>query len=399
MTEQTLPLTELLAKAGDPDFLRTAAEAVVQMLMEADVEGLIGAARHERTGERITYRNGYRDRSLDTRLGALHLRIPKLRQGSYFPPFLEPRKTSEKALVAVIQEAWIGGVSTRRVEDLVQAMGLSGISKSTVSKLCQDIDERVNAFLDRPLEGEWPYLWLDATYLKQREGGRIVSVAAIIAVAANTDGKREIVGLHIGPSEAETFWTGFLKSLHRRGLKGVKLVISDAHEGLKAAIRRVFNASWQRCKVHWMRNALSYVAKTQQSMVSAALRQAFSQPDRAAASQALRHVADQLRAKWPKLAAFIDSSETDVLTYLDFPVQHRTKIHSTNPIERLNKEVKRRADVVGIFPNEASIVRLVGAVLLEQNDEWTMQRRYMQVEGMAELSAGTSDNTALALTA
>lgn len=399
MTEQTLPLTELLAKAGDPDFLRTAAEAVVQMLMEADVEGLIGAARHGRTGERITYRNGYRDRSLDTRLGALHLRIPKLRQGSYFPPFLEPRKTSEKALVAVIQEAWIGGVSTRRVEDLVQAMGLSGISKSTVSKLCQDIDERVNAFLDRPLEGEWPYLWLDATYLKQREGGRIVSVAAIIAVAANTDGKREIVGLHIGPSEAETFWTGFLKSLHRRGLKGVKLVISDAHEGLKAAIRRVFNASWQRCKVHWMRNALSYVAKTQQSMVSAALRQAFSQPDRAAASQALRHVADQLRAKWPKLAAFIDSSETDVLTYLDFPVQQRTKIHSTNPIERLNKEVKRRADVVGIFPNEASIVRLVGAVLLEQNDEWTMQHRYMQVEGMAELSAGTSDNTALALTA
>jgi putative transposase len=399
MTEQSLPLTELLAKAGDPDFLRSAAEAVVQMLMEADVEGLIGAARHERTGERITYRNGYRDRSLDTRLGALQLRIPKLRQGSYFPPFLEPRKTSEKALVAVIQEAWIGGVSTRRVEDLVQAMGLTGISKSTVSKLCQDIDERVNAFLDRPLEGEWPYLWLDATYLKQREGGRIVSVAAIIAVAVNTDGKREIVGLHIGPSEAETFWTGFLKSLHRRGLKGVKLVISDAHEGLKAAIRRVFNASWQRCRVHWMRNALSYVSKTQQSMVSAALRQAFSQPDRAAASQALRHVADQVRTKWPKLASFIDSSETDVLTYLDFPVQHRTKIHSTNPIERLNKEVKRRADVVGIFPNEASIIRLVGAVLLEQNDEWTMQHRYMQVEGMAELTAGENPNTTLALTA
>jgi putative transposase len=399
MTEQSLPLTDLLAKAGDPDFLRSAAEAVVQMLMEADVEGLIGAARHERTGERITYRNGYRDRSLDTRLGALQLRIPKLRQGSYFPPFLEPRKTSEKALVAVIQEAWIGGVSTRRVEDLVQAMGLSGISKSTVSKLCQDIDERVNAFLERPLEGEWPYLWLDATYLKQREGGRIVGVAAIIAVAANTDGKREIVGLHIGPSEAETFWTGFLKSLHRRGLKGVKLVISDAHEGLKAAIRRVFNASWQRCRGHWMRTALSYVPKTQQSMVSAALRQAFGQPDRTAATQALRHVADQLRIKWPKLAGFIDSSETDVLTYLDFPVQHRTKIHSTNPIERLNKEVKRRADVVGIFPNEASIIRLVGAVLLEQNDEWTMQHRYMQVEGMAELTAGENENTTLALTA
>jgi putative transposase len=356
--------------------------------MEADVEGQIGAARHERTGERTNYRNGYRDRTLDTRLGALELRIPKLRQGSYFPPFLEPRKTSEKALVAVIQEAWIGGVSTRRVEDLVQAMGLSGISKSTVSKLCQDIDERVNSFLDRPLEGEWPYLWLDATYLKQRQGGRIVSVAAIIAVAANTDGKREIVGLHIGPSEAAAFWSDFLRSLLRRGLRGVKLVISDAHEGLKAAIQRVFSASWQRCRVHWMRNALAYVPKSQQSMIAAALRQAFLQPDRASAARMLRQVADQVRAKCPKLAAFIDETETDVLTYMDFPAQHRTKIHSTNPIERLNKEVKRRADVVGIFPNEASIIRLVGAVLLEQNDEWQMQHRYMQVEAMAELAAG-----------
>src|SRR6201996_903995 len=399
MTEDRLPLAELLQKAGDGDFLRTVAEAVLQLLMESDVEGLIGAGRYERSPERSNYRNGFRDRALDTRLGTLQLRVPKLRQGSYFPPFLEPRKVSEKALVAVIQEAWIGGVSTPRGDDLVQAVGLSGVSKSQGFQLGKNIDERVNVFLDRPLEGEWPYLWLDATYLKQREGGRIVSVAAIIAVAANTDGKREIVGLHIGPSEAETFRTGFLKSLHRRGLKGVKLVISDAHEGLKAAIRRGFNASWQRCRVHWMRNALSYVAKTQQSMVSAALRQAFSQPDRAAASQALRHVADQLRTKWPKLASFIDNSEADVLTYLDFPVQHRTKIHSTNPIERLNKEVKRRADVVGIFPNEASIVRLVGAVLLEQNDEWAMQHRYMQVEGMTELSTSTPDTNQLALSA
>jgi len=210
MTEERLPLAELLAKAGDGDFLRSVAETVLQLLMETDVEGLIGAGRHERSEERTTYRNGYRDRTLDTRLGSLQLRIPKLRQGSYFPPFLEPRKTSERALVAVIQEAWISGVSTRRVDELVQAMGLSGISKSTVSKLCRDIDERVGAFLDRPLTGDWPYLWLDATYLKQREGGRIVSVAAIIAVAANSEGKREIVGLHIGPSEAETFWSSFL---------------------------------------------------------------------------------------------------------------------------------------------------------------------------------------------
>src|ERR1700729_56672 len=203
MTEDRLPLAELMAKAGDGDFLRSVAEAVVQLLMESDVEGMIGAGRHERTGDRQTYRNGYRDRTLDTRLGSLQLRIPKLRQGSYFPPFLEPRRTSEKALVAVIQEAWIGGISTRRVEELVQAMGLTGISKSQVSKLCKDIDERVNAFLDRPIEGEWPYLWLDATYLKVRDGGRIVSVAAIIAVAVNTEGRREIVGLGIGPSEAE----------------------------------------------------------------------------------------------------------------------------------------------------------------------------------------------------
>jgi putative transposase len=387
MTEERMPLAELLEKAGEGDFLRSVAEAVLQLLMEADVDGMIGAGRYERSGERTTWRNGFRDRALDTRLGKLQLRIPKLRQGAYFPPFLEPRKMTEKALVAVIQEAWIGGVSTRRVDDLVQAMGLAGISKSQVSKLCKEIDERVRAFLDRPLAGEWPYLWLDATYLKQREGGRIVSVAAIIAVAVNTEGKREIVGLHIGPSEAETFWSAFLKSLARRGLNGVKLVISDAHEGLKAAVRRVFHATWQRCRVHWMRNALAHVPKSQQNMAAAALRQAFIQPDRAQASQVLRHVADQLREKWPKLAAFIAESEIDVLSYLDFPEQHRSKLHSTNPLERLNKEVKRRADVVGIFPNEAAIVRLIGAVLLEQNDEWQLQHRYMQVEAMAELAA------------
>ena len=308
MTEDRLPLAELLAKAGDGDFLRSVAEAVVQLLMETDVDGLIGAGRHERSGERTTYRNGYRDRSLDTRLGSLQLRIPKLRQGSYFPPFLEPRKTTEKALVAVIQEAWIGGVSTRKVDDLVQAMGLSGISKSTVLKLCKDIDDRVNAFLDRPLTGDWPYLWLDATYLKQREGGRIVSVAAIIAVAVDSEGKREIVGLHIGPSEAETFWSTFLRSLVKRGLRGTKLVISDAHEGLKAAIRRVMGATWQRCRVHWMRNALAYVPKGQQSMASASLRQAFLQEDVEKAHQVWRAAADAMRQRWPRLGMFIDDS-------------------------------------------------------------------------------------------
>jgi len=386
MTDDRMPLADLIQRSGDGDFLRSVAEAVLQMLMEADVEGVIGAGRHERSAERLTWRNGYRDRTLDTRLGSLQLRIPKLRQGSYFPPFLEARKTSEKALVAVIQEAWIAGVSTRKVDDLVQAMGLTGISKSQVSKLCKEIDERVNAFLNRPIEGEWPYLWLDATYLRQREGGRVVSVAAIIAVAANTEGKREIVGLHIGPSEAETFWSGFLRSLVRRGLKGVKLVISDAHEGLKHAIAKVMGATWQRCRVHWVRNALAHVPKGQHTVVAAAIRQAFLQPDRESASQTWRHVADQLRNRWPKLGTLMDESETDVLAYMSFPASHRTKLHSVNPLERLNKEVKRRADVVGIFPNEASIIRLIGAVLLEQNDEWQLQARYMQGEAMTEIT-------------
>ena len=399
MTEDRLALAELSAKSGDPDFLRTIAESVLQLIMEADVDGLIGAGRYERGEARQTWRNGYRDRTLDTRLGTLNLKIPKMRSGAYFPGFLEPRKTVEKALVAVIQEAWINGVSTRKVDELVQAMGMTGISKSSVSKLCKDIDERVNAFLKRPLSGDWPYLWLDATYLKMREGGRIVSVAAIIAVAVDTDGKREIVGLHIGPSEAEPFWTSFLRDLVRRGLTGVKLVISDAHEGLKAALVRVLGATWQRCRVHAMRNALAYVPKGQHTMVAAAIRQAFIQPDHDNAVQTWRHVADQLRARWPKLGTFMDNAEADVLAYMAFPAQHRTKLHSTNPLERLNKEVKRRADVVGIFPNEDSIVRLIGAVLLEANDEWQLLSRYMQVEAMAELNPPTiEEETTLQIT-
>jgi putative transposase len=337
MTEERPPPAELLQKAGEGDFLRTVAEAVLQLLMGADAEGLIGAGRHERSPEQLNYRNGYRDRTLDTRLGALQLRVPKLRQGSYFPPLLEPRKVSEKALVAVIQEAWIGGVSTRRVDEIVQAMGLAGISKSTVSKLCKEIDERANAFLDRPLEGEWPYLWLDATHPKVREGGRIVSVAAIIAVAVDGEGRREIVGLGLGPSEAEGFWSAFLKGLLRRGLRGVKLVVSDAHDGLRHAIAKVLGATWQRCRVHWMRNALAHVPKGQHSMAAAALRQAFLQADREVAHQLWRQVADQLRPRWPKLAGLMGESEHDVLAYMAFPAQHRAKLHGTNPLERLNK--------------------------------------------------------------
>jgi putative transposase len=383
MTDENMAFLERLQKQGGGDFLKELAEAVLDRLMQLDVEGLIGAGRYERSDGRTTHRNGYRERDLETRLGTLELRIPKLRRGSYFPAFLEPRKTAERALVAVIQEAWILGVSTRKVDDLVQAMGMSGISKSQVSKICEEIDGRVHAFLNRRIDGEWPYLWLDATYLKVREGGRVVSIAAILATGVNRDGRREILGLGLGPSEAATFWLGFLRGLQQRGLGGVKLVISDSHEGLKAAIAQVFTASWQRCRVHFMRNALAHVSKAQHSMVAAAIRTVFAHDTAQAAAQAWRHVADQLRPRFRDLAALMDQAETDVLAFMAFPRQHWPKLHSTNPLERLNKEVKRRADVVGIFPNQASITRLVGAILLEQNDEWQLQHRYMPLETMA----------------
>src|ERR687897_286087 len=385
MTDDRMALLELIEKRADADLVREMLAFAAERLMELEVESRTGVPAGARSPERLNHRNGYRERAWDTRAGRIDLAIPKLRKGSYLPSFLEPRRTAEKALTAVIQEAYVHGISTRAVDDLVKAMGGSGVSKSQVSRLCEEIDERVNAFLARPLEGTWPYLWLDATYVKVREGGRIVSVAAIIAVAVDTEGRREIVGLHLGPSEAETFWSTFLKGLVKRGLRGVKLVVSDAHEGLKHAIAKVLGATWQRCRVHWLRCALAHVPKGQHTMVAAALRQAFLQADLEAARQTWRQVADQLRPRWPKLAALMDESEHDVLAFMAFPAQHRTKLHSTNPLERLNKEVKRRADVVGIFPDEKSILRLIGAVLLEQNDEWQLQHRYMQLEAMAEL--------------
>jgi transposase-like protein len=294
---------------------------------------------------------------------------------------------AEKALTAVIQEAYVQGVSTRSVDELVQAMGMSGISKSQVSRLIVEIDDRVKAFLSRPIEGDWPYVWLDATYVKVRQNGRIVSVAVIIAVGVNTDGRREVLGMQIGASEAETFWTGFLRSLTRRGLRGVKLVISDAHEGLKAAITKILSATWQRCRVHFMRNALAHAGKSGRRVVSAFVATAFAQEDAASARSQWRQVADQLRPKLPKLAAFMDDAEADVLAYMSFPKEHRAKLHSTNPLERVNAEIKRRTEVVGIFPNEDAIMRLVGAILLETNDEWAVQRsRYMSLETIAPLS-------------
>jgi putative transposase len=294
---------------------------------------------------------------------------------------------AEKALTAVIQEAYIQGISTRSVDDLVRALGMEGISKSQVSRLCGEIDGRVQSFLTRPIEGEWAYVWLDATYVKARRDHHIVSVAVIVAVGVNTDGRREVLGMTVGHSEAEPFWVEFLRSLARRGLRGVKLVTSDAHEGLKAAITKIFSATWQRCRVHFRRNALAYAGKTQRRIVSAWLGTAFAQDDADAARKQWREVADQARPGVPKLAELMDEAEADVLADMQFPAQHRAKIHSTNPLERLNGEIKRRSEVVGIFPNEAAATRLIGALPLEQNDEWSVQRaRYMTLETIAPMS-------------
>jgi transposase-like protein len=386
MTDERMALLELVEQQADGDLVREMLAFAADRIMEAEVEVRTGAAKGARSPLREVQRNGYRDRDWDTRAGRIPLEIPKLRKGSYLPSFLEPRRTAAKALVAVIQEAYVQGISTRSVDDLVKAMGAGGMSKSQVSRLCAEIDERVNAFLSRPLEGAWPYLWLDATYVKARDGGRIVSRAVIVAVAVNEDGKRELLGVATGPSEAETFWTDFLRSLADRGRRGVKLVIADDHKGLRAAARRVFNATHQRCRVHWMRNALAHAPAKQRTAVAAMLKTIFAQESKAEAEAQWDTVADALREKQDKLGTFMDASRDDVLAYMDFPREHWTQIASTNPLERVNREIKRRTDVVGIFPNDDAIIRLVGAIMLETNDEWTVARRYMSLETLARVN-------------
>jgi putative transposase len=385
----SMALADLVRKAeehGDVDFLREGVRVLTQALMEIEVSQQLGAERYERTGERVGQRNGYRERDWDTRVGTIGLRVPRVREGGYVPGWLEPRKRAEQALVAVVREAYVQGVSTRKVDDLVKALGLDGISKSQVSRLCQSLDEEVERFRNRPLEGSFPYVWLDATFVKVRDGGRVVSQAVVIAIGVNGEGQREVLGLDVGPSEDGAFWLAFLRSLVARGLSGAQLVISDAHQGLKSAIAAVLHGvTWQRCRVHFVRNLLGLVPRSAAEMVAATVRTVFAQPDAASAREQWRAVADRLRARFPKAADLMDEAEADVLAYLAFPKGHWRQIWSNNPIERLNKEVKRRTDVVGIFPNPAAVVRLVGAVLSEQHDEWQVARRYLSAESLAKL--------------
>ena len=385
MTDDRMALLELIEKGADADLVRELLAFAAGRLMELEVEARTGAAAGTRSPDRLNHRNGYRERPWETRAGRIELAIPKLRKGSYFPSFLEPRRTAEKALTAVIQEAYVHGVSTRSVDELVKAMGGSGVSKSQVSRLCEEIDERVHAFLGRPIEGAWPYLWIDATYVKVREAGRVVSVAVIIAVGVNTDGRREVLGIATGPSEAEPFWKAFLRSLADRGLRGVRLVVADDHKGLRAAAAKVFSATHQRCRVHWLRNALAHVPPKQRPAAVAMLKTIFAQDSAEAAHAQWRQVTDALRERFPKLAELMEASREDVLAYMTFPREHWPQIASTNPLERLNGEIKRRTDVVGIFPNDRAVVRLVGALMLEQNDEWAVSRRYMSLESLAPL--------------
>jgi transposase-like protein len=384
-----MALEELLRKAqleGDVDFLRDGVQIVAQALMDLEVTQHVGAEPYERTQARTGQRNGTRDREWDTRVGTIELKVPRVRDGSFYPSLLDPRKRMERALVGVVQEAYVQGVSTRRVDELVKSLGMTGISKSQVSRLCRELDAEVERFRTRRLEGPYPYVWLDATFLKVRKDGRVVSMAVVIAIGVNERGEREVLGLDVGPSEDGAFWLSFLRSLVARGLSGVRLVISDAHEGLKGAIAAVLHgASWQRCRVHFVRNALATVPKSAQQMVAATIRTVFVQPDAGSAREQWERVTESFRGRFDRVATLMDEAKEDVLAYLAFPQNHWKQVWSNNPLERLNKEIKRRTDVVGIFPNEAAVIRLVGAVLAEQHDEWQVSRRYFSAESLALL--------------
>jgi putative transposase len=358
------------------DFLRESLSWVCQQLMEAEVSELIGAERGQRSPERLTHRNGYRQRPWQTRAGELELQIPKLRRGSYFPSFLEPRRRSEQALVSVVQEAYVAGVSTRKVDQVVESLGLR-VSKSEVSRICQGLDEQVDAFRNRPLEGRYPYLWLDAKVEKVRDGGRVVRKCLVLAYGVHETGYREVIGLDVGEAETEAFWRSFLRSLVERGLSGVQLVVSDAHAGLKKAIGQVLGCPWQRCSVHFLREALGHARREQQPMLAALPQPLFSADTGETARELVGDALERLRKPLPKIAALLAEGEEDLLAFYAFPPDHWAKLRSTNPLERVNREIGRRTDVVGIFPNDRSLIRLAASIVIEQNDEWLVGRRYL----------------------
>ncbi len=384
---QSMTTPEVVAKTildEHADFLREAVAMVTAQLMEAEISNEIGAARGEVSPERATHRNGYRPRAWETRVGEIELLVPKKRSGeAYFPSFLEPRRPCEQAIVAVVMEAYVNGVSTRKVDRLVEQLGISGMSKDRVSALCRALDERVEAFRERPLEGTFPYLWLDAKHLKVRDRGHVRSKALVVAYAVHETGQREVIGIDIGEVESEAFWAEFLRSLVGRGLQGVRLAISDEHQGLKAAISRILGCPWQRCTVHFVRNMHGHCRRSERGLVSAALREIFDAPDRDQARERFGSVLGRFRDGVPKVAELLEGAEEDLLAFYRFPAAHWPKLRSTNPLERVNKEIGRRSDVVGIFPNDASALRLAGALLIEQNDEWLVGRRYLSAESIA----------------
>ena len=389
---QSMTVADVVAKAMDgrlEDFVREAVALVARELMEGEISGEIGAALGEVAPEtRLTHRNGYRPRAWETRVGEIELLVPKKRSGpSYFPSFLEPRRCSEQAIVAVVLEAYVNGVSTRKVDRLVEQLGIEGMTKDRVSAICRALDERVEAFCQRPLEGAYPYLWLDAKQVKVRDHGRVVSKAAVVAYAVHESGVREVIGLDVGEVESGAFWTEFLRSLKKRGLDGVRLAISDQHEGLKGAIARVLGCPWQRCTVHFLRDMVMHCRRDQRNLVAAALREVFNAESQQQARERVSHVLERLASVAPKVRGLLEAAEEDLIAFYLFPAEHWTKLRSTNPLERVNKEIGRRTDVVGIFPNDAAVIRLAGALLSEQNDEWLVQRRYLSVESMALILA------------
>jgi putative transposase len=378
------------------DVLRESVAVMVREIMELEIGQLAGAELGERApGRRSAQRNGYRDRRWDTRVGEIELAIPRLRSGSYLPSFLEPRRRAEQALVAVVQEAYVNGVSTRKVDRLVEQMGLRGLSKDQVSRMCRGLDEQVSAFRGRPLEGAYPYLWLDAKIERVRERGGVRQKALVIAYAVHETGVREVLGLDVGEAETEAFWTEFLFSLKARGLSGVRLCVSDAHQGLRNAIARVLGCRWQRCTVHFLRDMLGHCGRSQQPMIATAIRQIFGADSGEQARERLAEVADRLRAPAPKVAGLLENAEDDLLAFYSFPKEHWPKLRSTNPLERVNKEIGRRSDVVGIYPNDQALIRLAGMLLVEQNDEWLVQRRYLSDHSIRQVlsEADRSENT------